>query len=28
VLFVDTGELLPGGRALPPHRATSARAAA
>jgi Family of unknown function (DUF5999) len=28
VLFVDTGELLPGGRALAPHRSANARAAA
>jgi hypothetical protein len=28
VTFVDNGELLPGGRVLAPHRATSARAAA
>jgi hypothetical protein len=26
VLFVDTGELLPSGRVLPPHRSTIARA--
>jgi hypothetical protein len=28
VLFVDTGELLPDGRIVPPHRPTSAQTAA
>jgi Family of unknown function (DUF5999) len=28
VLFADTGELLPSGRVVPPHRSTSARAVA